>query len=88
MLPKALKSCPKSNKSPNLVTLDPTDGWTKQTKEEIFGASSWPNGYTVCPTFDGRYFETLTTNYHHLCVQTYAAYILFKVPIYKVPETG
>ena len=33
LLPKALKSCPKSNKSPNLVTLDMRVGMEKVSKD-------------------------------------------------------
>ena len=36
LLPKALKSCPKSNKSPNLVTLPTTNVFTVH-----FSVSDW-----------------------------------------------
>ena len=37
LLPKALKSCPKSNKSPNLVTLVAVNNW----KIFFFTATDW-----------------------------------------------
>ena len=35
MFPKALKSCPKSNKLPNLVTLLPTQQEREREREEL-----------------------------------------------------
>ena len=36
MLPKALKSCPKSNKSPNLVTLQATTRFDVYTSDRFY----------------------------------------------------
>ena len=48
LLPKAFKSCPKSNKSPNLVTLVGDDNWTQEKHLRFFHGSCHLNVSLDC----------------------------------------
>ena len=71
--PKALKSCPKSNKSFNLVTLVPRPAYTKV----LHNASRPPSSYVRCPSQELDAQKTVFVGALHGMLNAEGLYTIF-----------